>query len=71
MGVCRLGQTALTAPRAVHNQKIDKKRRIPHNRAMSAVAFDTLEVSQNLEAAGFTPGQASRKFWRKPWAILS
>ena len=26
---------------------------------MSAVAFDTLEVSQNLEAAGFTPGQAS------------
>lgn len=26
---------------------------------MSAVAFDTLEVSQNLEAAGFTPEQAS------------
>ena len=26
---------------------------------MNAVAFDTLEVSQNLEAAGFTPEQAS------------
>ncbi len=26
---------------------------------MSAVNFDTLEVSQNLEAAGFTPEQAS------------